>query len=138
MTRRTYQELISFDTLEERYRYLALRADVGCPTFGASRWLNQAFYRSPEWRRIRHYVIDRDHSCDLGVRDFPIQHHGRPTIHHLNPITEEDILNRSPALLDLENLVLVSHDTHMAIHYGDEKLLPKLWVERTPGDTRDW
>jgi hypothetical protein len=100
--------------------------------------MNQGFYRSPEWRQIRHQIIVRDRGCDLAVSDFPIPNRGRPTIHHLNPITEEDLYDRSPSLLDPENLVLVSHDTHMAIHYGDEKLLPRLWVERSPGDTKDW
>ena len=133
---RTYSELITFPTLFDRFNYLSLSGEVACATFGSARFLNQAFYRSREWRDIRSYIQVRDLGCDLGVPGFEI--HDRPTVHHLEPITEADVRERRPCLLDPENLILTTHDTHNAIHYGDETLLPKVWVERTPGDTKEW
>lgn len=133
---RTYTELNRLRTLEERFEYLRLDGDVACPTFGSARWMNQGFYRSKEWRQVRQAIIYRDNGCDLGIDDFEI--HSRATIHHLNPITEDHIINRSPLLLDPENLITTTHNTHNAIHYGDRRLLPQPLVERYEGDTKDW
>ena len=133
---RSYTELLKFSTLEERFHYLSLSGEVGCPTFGSARWMNQDFYRSHSWRNLRLDIIFRDGNCDLGILDLPI--HGRPIIHHLNPITQDDIINRHPRLLDPENLITTTHDTHNAIHYGDERLLPQPFLERSPNDHIDW
>lgn len=133
---RTYSELITIPTFEERFRYLRLKGSVGVDTFGFDRYLNQKFYRSIEWRRVRDEVIVRDGGCDLGIEDRLI--YGRILIHHLNPITEKDILHMTDALLNPEFLICVSHITHNAIHYGDENLLMKGPVIRTPNDTCPW
>lgn len=136
-TQRTYSELIALPTFEERYRYLRLSGRVGEDTFGFDRILNQKFYRSAEWKRIRDYVIVRDNGCDLGIEDRMIP--GRILIHHMNPITEKDILYRSDTLMDPEFLICVSHTTHNAIHYGDESLLIESTpVVRTKNDTCPW
>jgi hypothetical protein len=113
-----------------------LNGDVGCPTFGSSRWVNQQFYTSAEWRQIRHFVIARDEGCDLGILERPI--HAKLVIHHLNPLTMDQISHGDYAILDPENLITTTHRTHNAIHYGDEKLLPRPFVERRPGDTKLW
>jgi hypothetical protein len=134
--RRTYSEVVKLGTLRERFDYLALNGEVGCATFGSARWKNQSFYRSTEWRRLRHQIIYRDGGCDLGVPGFDIHH--RPVVHHINPITEDDVINRRYCLVDPENLILTTHDTHNAIHYGDARLLPQPPVERRPGDTKEW
>lgn len=136
MRKRSYSELIQFKTFEERYSYLKLVGEVGNPTFGYDRYFNQDFYHSKEWRRVRNQIILRDNGCDLGVPEYEI--HGRIYIHHINPITKHDILESGEKLLDLENLICVSFDTHNAIHYGDERTLPKTPIERTPGDTCPW
>jgi len=133
---RTYHELRRLETLKERFDYLALRGRVGESTFGFDRWINQDFYRSKQWRDIRHHIIARDNGCDLGVPGFEI--HERPIIHHMNPMAAKDIVDGDPEILDPDVLVLVSHQTHNAIHYGDEKLLRRGPVERIPGDTRLW
>lgn len=136
---RTYSVLSSLPTLEERFDYLALRGGVASATFGSNRWLNQDFYRSPQWRRLRRQMIVRDNGCDLGVLDHPIPPNGRPTIHHLNPLTPDDIINNRYALWDPENLITCSHDTHNAIHYGDASQLPTAaFVERYEGDHYEW
>lgn len=133
----SYSKLITFPTFQERYRYLKQSGIVAEETFGAHRYLNQAYYRSAEWRQVRNSVIIRDNGCDLGVEGFEIN--DRVYIHHINPITEEDILDRSPALFDLDNLICVSFNTHQAIHYGDESMLPITYFnERKPGDTKLW
>ena len=133
----SYSELITLPTFEERYRYLRKSGIVGEETFGSHRHLNQILYRSPEWRRIRNHVINRDNGCDLGMEGYEIR--DRVYIHHINPITLDDILNRTPALFDMDNLICVSFNTHQAIHYGDESLLPIIsFTERTPGDTKLW
>ena len=133
----SYSELITLPTFEERYRYLRKSGIVGEETFGSHRHLNQLLYRSPEWRSVRNNVIVRDNGCDLGMEGYEIR--DRVYIHHINPITEDDILNRTPALFDMENLICVSFNTHQAIHYGDESLLPIIsFNERTPGDTKLW
>lgn len=133
---RTYSELIQYSSFEERFRYLSLRGDVGVKTFGFDRWLNQQFYTSRQWRQLRHHIIVRDEGCDLGVPGYEVTR--RPIIHHMNPLTVEDIVHGSDEALDPEFLILVSHETHNAIHYGDESLLPKPFVARAPGDTQLW
>lgn len=133
---RTYSELILLPTFEERFEYLKLDGRVGEDTFGFDRYLNQLFYRSPEWRRIRDQVIVRDNACDLGIEGRDI--YGRVLIHHMNPITARDIENRTDLLLNPEYLICTIHDTHNAIHYGDENLLGKLPVERRANDTCPW
>ena len=133
---RTYKELSMLVTFEERFQYLRLDGKVGQDTFGFDRIMNQRFYRSPEWKRIRDRVIIRDNGCDLGVPDRII--YGRVLIHHMNPITREDILRRRDSVLNLEYLITVSFGTHNAIHYGDESLLPMELIERRPNDTCPW
>lgn len=133
---RTYRELIAFPTFEERFRYLTTGGKVGDITFGGNRFLNQDFYRSSEWKRIRDMVIVRDNGCDLGVEDRPI--HGRVMIHHLIPITKEDLYFRTDFLLNPEYMICVSHRTHNAIHYGSEESLPKDYIPRRPNDTCPW
>lgn len=136
MTARSYSNLVSRSTLEDRYRYLALRGTVGEETFGYERHVNQRFYASSEWRSIRNYVIARDESCDLGVDGYEI--FGRIYIHHMNPMTPQDIKHGNEDILDPEYLITVSHQTHNAIHYGDEQQLPRLFVPRRAGDTKLW
>ena len=134
---RNYTELIALSSFEERLRYLLLGGGVGKETFGFERYLNQAFYRSKEWRRIRDSIIIRDNGCDLGISDRPIP--GKILIHHLNPVTVEDIRQQTEFLLNPQYLICVSHDTHNAIHYGDESLLmSSALVERRPNDTCPW
>ena len=133
----SYSDLITLPTFTERYRYLKQSGIVAEETFGGHRYLNQSYYKSQEWRRVRNEVIIRDKGCDLGVEGYEIA--DRIYVHHINPITEDDILDRSPALFDPENLICVSFNTHQAIHYGDESLLPIIsFNERTPGDTKLW
>lgn len=131
-----YSELILLPTFQARYQYLHLSGEVGKETFGFDRYMNQFFYRSPEWRRVRDFVITRDEGCDLGIPGREI--FGRIIIHHMNPIRPEDIRNRSDLLLDPEYLITTIHDTHLAIHYGDEHLLLQEPVERRPNDTCPW
>lgn len=133
---RTYSELITFPTLEERFEYLKLSGTIGFKTFGLDRYLNQMFYHLPEWKATRNDVLIRDGGYDLGVRNFPIK--GLINVHHLNPITKEQILDRDPWLFDLENLISSSDRTHKAIHYGSAALLPQDYVPRTPFDTCPW
>lgn len=136
MSIKCYSELIALPTFKERYQYLRLKGSVGVDTFGFDRHLNQNFYRSAEWKRVRDQVIVRDRGCDLGIEDRMIP--GRILIHHMNPITEKDILRTSEFLMNPEYLICVSHNTHNAIHYGDEELLiPELTV-RTKNDTCPW
>lgn len=133
---RCYSELIALPTFEERYRYLRLTGRVGEDTFGFDRYLNQKFYRSAEWKHIRDQVIVRDNGCDLGIEDRVI--YGKILIHHMNPITEKDILRLSDYLLNPEYLISVTHKTHNAIHYGSEDLLVTAPIVRTPNDTCPW
>jgi hypothetical protein len=109
---------------------------VGEATFGSNRWFNQRFYRSREWRHVRDFVIVRDNGCDLGIPDYGI--HGRILIHHMNPVTMEDLAHGTALVLDPEYLITTTHRTHNAIHYGDDSLLPQQVVERKPGDTKLW
>lgn len=133
---RTYSELMSLPTFEERYRYLRIGGKVGEDTFGFDRYLNQIFYKSKEWEKVRNEVIVRDCGCDLGMLDREI--FGRIYIHHMNPITKEDILSRSDYLLNPEYLICTSKLTHDAIHYGDENLLITAPIERRKNDTCPW
>ena len=132
----TYTEMSELETFEDRYRYLKLGGAVGRATFGHDRYINQNFYRSPQWRHLRSHIIMRDDGCDLGVPGYDL--HQRIYIHHMNPMTVEDLISGSPDVLDPEFLICVSHRTHNAIHYGDESLLPSPPVERQPGDTKLW
>lgn len=136
MSIRTYSELILLPTFEERYQYLRLNGRVGEETFGFDRWLNQRFYKDPEWLAVRDKVIIRDNGCDLAIPGREI--HSRILIHHMNPITKYDILQRSRYLLDPEYLICTFKNTHDAIHYGDENLLFKDPIERKPNDTCLW
>ena len=136
MNIRTYSELITLSTFEERYKYLQLSSSIGKETFGFDRYLNQNFYRSKEWKRIRDFVIIRDNGCDLGVEDRTI--HGKIIIHHMNPIRTKDIQDVSDYLLNPEYLICTTHQTHNAIHYGDENLLVRNPIERTANDTCPW
>lgn len=133
---RTYTELKQLKTFEERYEYLKLDGQVGIDTFGFDRYLNQAFYRSPEWKSVRNQVIVRDNGCDLGIEGREI--HTKILVHHMNPITKEDVLNRSDLLLNPEYLITTVKRTHDAIHYGDSETLIKDPIERTVNDTCPW
>ncbi len=133
---RTYSELIRLETFEERFRYLVLRGGVGNSTFGFDRYINQGFYASREWKRVRYDVIARDLGCDLAVPGYEI--HERLLIHHMNPMDSDDIVEGDPSILDPEFLITTTHRTHNAIHYGDERQLPRPLVERRPGDTKLW
>ena len=133
---KTYSEAIAIPDYYERYQYLKLQGMVGEETFGSLRFLNQKLYDSDEWKKFRRKVILRDDGNDMAVNGFSIS--GRAIVHHINPITAEDIINKNPKVFDLENVILVSHNTHEAIHYGNESLLPIEYKEREPGDTLLW
>jgi hypothetical protein len=133
---RTYRDLRRLETFEERFRYLALKGEVGVSTFGFDRHMNQSFYRSTEWRRIRNHVIARDEGCDLGVPGYEIG--SGLLIHHMNPMTVEDLVHGEEDILNPDFLITTTHRTHNAIHYGDESLLPKKYVPRQRGDTKLW
>ena len=135
-TIRTYSELTRLPTFEERFRYLKLDGLVGKDTFGFDRYLNQEFYRSKEWKEVRDFVIVRDNGCDLGMDGYEIV--GRIYIHHMNPITVNDIVHSSDFLLNPDYLICMSHNTHNAVHYGDEDLLVTAPVERRKNDTCPW
>ena len=136
MSIRTYSELIKIPTFEERFQYLRLDGVVGESTFGFDRYLNQIFYRSARWKKVRDYVILRDNGCDLDMEGYEI--YDRILVHHMNPITIRDIEHETEYLIDPEFLISTVHNTHNAIHYGDEKLLPQLPIERKPFDTCPW
>lgn len=133
---RTYSELSKLETFEERFEYLQLNGQVGSDTFGFDRYLNQALYRSPEWKRVRQQVILRDNGCDLGIEGREINN--TILIHHMNPIHPKDISERNSKIFNPEYLICVSHRTHNAIHYGDKNQLMQEPIERTPGDTCPW
>lgn len=133
---RIYSELVSLPSYLDRYKYLKIGSKVGVATFGFNRYLNQLFYQSSAWKRVRDQVIIRDDGCDLAHADYPIA--GRIYIHHLNPIQIDDLEDFNPDVLDPNNLVCVSFDTHQAIHYGDESLLPKDPIERFENDQIPW
>ena len=136
MSIKTYSELIHLPTFEERFQYLKLSGAVGKETFGFDRYLNQNFYRSAAWKRVRDQVIVRDNGCDLGIDDRII--YGKILIHHMNPINDRDILDLTDILLNPEYLICVSHLTHNAIHYSDESLLPREPIVRFKNDTCPW
>ena len=136
MNIKTYSELSKLTTFKERYRYLRLEGRVGEETFGFDRWINQMFYKDPEWLKIRDEVIIRDNGCDLGIEGREI--YSRIIVHHMNPITKADILDRSEFLLNPEYLICTVKNTHDAIHYGDENLLITLPMERNVNDTCPW
>lgn len=134
---RTYSELIQLDTFEERFRYLKLDGTVGESTFGTDRYINQMFYNSDEWKELRRKIIIRDNGCDLGVEGFDI--HSKIYIHHMNPISVDDILQHSTYLINPEYLICTKLSTHNAIHYGDESiLLSQQPIIRRPNDTCPW
>ena len=134
---RSYRELVRLPTFQERYEYLRLGGIVGRATFGSDRYLNQVLYTSREWKSFRNQIIIRDNGCDLGIEGRDVLG-DRIIIHHINPLTVEDVEKRSPVIFDPDNVICVSHNTHQAIHYGDQSLLPKDPVERTPNDTCPW
>lgn len=133
---RSYHELRRLETFEDRFQYLRLQGDVGAETFGFDRWINQEFYCSHEWKRVRNEVIVRDNGCDLGIPGLEI--FKSPVIHHLNPMTVEQISHGEEAILNPDNLITTTLDTHNAIHYGRVELISRRPIERTPGDTRLW
>lgn len=135
---RTYSELIMLPTFKERFNYLKLNGQVGESTFGFDRYLNQMFYRLPEWRKIRNQVIIRDQGCDLGVIGREIPNGAKIIVHHINPMSTKDIANKLDWILDPEYLISTMKNTHDAIHYGDESILYSDPVERMPGDTCPW
>ena len=136
MITRTYSELITLPTFEERYRYLKLGGKIGVETFGYDRYLNQMLYNSPEWKTFRHNIIIRDNGCDLAMEGFEI--YGMILVHHINPISVEDVLRRDPKIFDPENVVSTVLNTHNAIHYGDESLLMLSPKPRVANDTCPW
>lgn len=133
---RRYSELRRFETFEDRFDYLILRGEAFERTFGADRWINQEFYASRAWRRVRQAVVLRDNSCDLGVEGFDI--HTDLLVHHMNPMSSRDIEDGADWILDPEFLITTTKRTHNAIHYGDASLLPRPFVERKAGDTKLW
>lgn len=133
---RTYSELSKFKTLKERYEYLKLDGKVGEETFGFDRWLNQLFYKDPRWLKARDIVITRDNGCDLGIKGYDIN--TKILVHHMNPVTKEDLLYNFDNLINPEFLISTSKKTHDAIHYGNEDLLPEDPVIRTKNDTCPW
>jgi hypothetical protein len=133
---KSYSEIKKLDTFEERFRYLMLGGAVGASTFGFDRYLNQLFYRSQEWRWARNEVIARDNGCDLGIEGHEI--FSRLLIHHMNPVTKDDIRFGKDGVLNPEYLITTTHTTHNALHYGNDSLLSQLTGDRKPGDTRLW
>ncbi|MBP5598082.1 MAG: hypothetical protein J6Y02_22125 [Pseudobutyrivibrio sp.] len=145
-TIRTYSELILLDTFEERFNYLKVKAPIGAITFGGHRYACQQFYRSPEWKRVCRDVILRDNCCDLGLPGYEIERipgdrsrNDIVIVHHMNPITIEQILERDPDILNMEYLITTRHSTHNCIHYGEDGVIPEMrLVVRTPNDTAIW
>lgn len=137
--KRTYTELLSIKGFKERFRYLQCHSDIGIQTFAGARWLNQTLYTSKEWKDFRNDIITRDEGYELAFFDddnYAIR--GQIYIHHLNPLTKEQVLNRDHCIFDPENVVCCSHRVHNAIHYGDESLLPQIYIPRRPNDTIPW
>lgn len=133
---KSYSELSRFIGFEDRFNYLKLHGDVGRSTFGFDRYINQKFYRSYEWRRVREQVIFRDDGCDLGIPGYEI--YGELLIHHINPMSVDDIIHGEEWIFDPEFLITTTQNTHNAIHFGDERLLPKVVIARSPNDTKLW
>lgn len=147
MNIKSYSELITIPTFEERFKYLQLSGQVGKETFGYDRYLNQMIYNSQEWRHFRNEIIIRDKACDLAHSDHEISswkdrddkiRGPKIIVHHINPITVDDVINRRPIVFDPENAITTIMSTHNAIHYGDESLLPKALIDRTQNDTCPW
>ena len=145
MKKRSYKELKELKTFQERYDYLKLDGQIGEPTFGGSRYLNQVLYHSNEWAEVCNKVIIRDNGCDLGIPGRPIQWedkdgntHGKILVHHINPVTKKQIMDRDPALFDMDNLISSSFKTHNGIHFGKKSVDGDILVERKPGDTCPW
>lgn len=136
MTIKSFRELTKLRTFEERYEYLKLGGKVGEITFGYDRYVNQLLYRSKEWRKVRNEIIIRDDGCDLGVDGYEIK--SGIIIHHINPLSLQDIEECRACVFDPENLICVSHSTHQAIHYSNDNLIPHRLVERRPNDTCPW
>lgn len=132
----TYTELMKLDTFEDRFAYLKLNGKVGSDTFGFERFLNQSFYHSDAWKKFRNEIILRDKACDLGVDGYEMNDH--IIIHHMNPITLDDLVHFNPDVMNPEYVICVSDETHKAIHYGSEKILRRVPVERRAGDTCPW
>lgn len=133
---KTYSELSHFQTFDDRFEYLKLSGGVGRSTFGFDRYINQKFYASREWEMVRQHVIIRDEGCDLGVIGYDI--HIAPLIHHINPMSSEDIIHSEKWIIDPEFLITTTHATHNAIHFGVKKLYPKIVTQRSPRDTKLW
>lgn len=136
METKTYTELIQIPDYHGRLEYLSLHGVLGELNQDVNRYLNQRFYRTPEWRNIRKTVIIRDNGCDMACKGIEVI--GFPIIHHINPVTVDDVINRSSKLFDLNNLILVSKETHNLIHYGVARPEEEQYVERRPGDTKLW
>lgn len=136
MTNKAYSWMSELETFEERLEYLKLGGGVGRSTFGFDRYINQQFYTSREWQDVRQYVIYRDEGCDLGVSGFEI--HVKPLIHHMNPMSVDDIINKEAWILNPEYLITTTHNTHNTIHFGGESSYPKVVTERSPRDTKLW
>lgn len=133
---RTYTELVRLPSFEERFEYLVLGGGVGDPTFGFDRYINQNFYHSHEWKSVRNYVISRDYGCNLGVPGFEI--HESIVVHHINPMTADDIVHGEDWIVDPEFLITTDHETHNDIHYGNKRRPRPRYVERQSGDTKLW
>lgn len=133
---KTYSELVKLQTFEERFVYLSLKGRVGESTFGSKRYLNQILYKTDKWLSLRDNIIIRDNGCDLGIPGREIS--SRILVHHIDPITIDDVLNYNPKVLDPENLITISHMTHEAVHYGNEDLLMKDPIVRSRNDTCPW
>jgi hypothetical protein len=133
---RRYSRLKRLETFDDRFKYLRLQGSVGRSSFGFDRHINQAFYRSREWRDVRDFVIVRDNGCDLGVEGYEI--YSELLVHHMNPMDVDSIIHKEEWILDPEFLITTTHRTHNAIHFGDEKQIPRKYVERRPGDTSLW
>lgn len=133
---RTYTELSRLETFEERFDYLALTGQVGTATFGFDRYLNQRFYTSTEWKKVRNFVLARDEACDLGIEGLDIRY--MPLIHHMNPIQPKDLEEFNPDILEPEFLITTTKNTHNAIHFGDQSRLTPRVVERRPNDQAPW
>ena len=138
MKSKRYSELVKLETFEERFKYLKLNGKVGEDTFGSSRYLNQSFYSSSEWRRFRREIIIRDNGCDLGIEGREIPKGAKLFIHHINPISVDDLCENTDLLMDPDNVICCSYNTHQAIHFGDESILSLDIVERKPNDTIPW
>lgn len=136
MNIKSYSECMQLPTFLERFRYLQIGGYVGKETFGYDRYLNQILYRTPEWKRFRRDMILRDNGCDLACEGYEI--HGNILVHHINPITVEDVINRNPCIFDPDNAICTSLNTHNAVHYSDESILITEPVVRTPYDTCPW